>query len=393
MNLTQAQAMALLGMMALTPMIVEDACAAEASGSKECNISSSSGETVCAVVAGGAISETSLSSASCGVGCYDAARSDTLKAAETPIDVWNVCRYVDNGTTTSIFVPFRSSEEWIAFKTHAEENYAHDADGNPLLTLVHCSRPLPAPWQSRWLVPLPQYDASGCVSDNPEGVETPDKYVRFYQPPTAPPTWPLVTGSYTCHMKSNSYTTINSEVIWTGLDADTHGLVNWTPAVNYGPDLTITASDDLVESGEKATLSWHAATGVATKISAAEESGSYVLNEELITTDAVSVSPSWTTKELPLSGSDVVYPTTTTTYTIEAVGENGVTSTAQVTIRTCNCSIAYLAVYEECPSSCGLSTTKLTPKTCTRSSDGVSVDPSKCSGQIKLCPATEACAN
>jgi len=230
------------------------------------------------------------------------------------------------------------------------------------------------------------------MTDSPDGVETPSKYVRFYQPPVQPPTWPVVTNPFTCHLSENGFTTINSNIIWTGLDADTHGAVDWTPTVNYGPDLTLTASDNLVGAGEKVTLTWLAATGVATTINATEEASPYELNEERSTTDASYIAPSWTTKVLPLSGSDDVYPTTTTTYTVEAIGENGVSSVAQITIRTCNCSITYVSGFDACPTSCGLSTTKLMPKTCTRSTDGSPVSLNKCSGQIKLCPATAVCS-
>ena len=61
---------------------------------------------------------------------YDAARADPGMAGP-PIDVWNFCRYVDNYGTNSLFVPFRTSPEWVAFVNHRE----------PGLTLVTCSRP------------------------------------------------------------------------------------------------------------------------------------------------------------------------------------------------------------------------------------------------------------
>jgi hypothetical protein len=54
-----------------------------------------------------------------------------------PIDVWGYCRYVDNITATSgagqaAFVPFRSSDEWLAFINNAPPAF---------FALSHCARP------------------------------------------------------------------------------------------------------------------------------------------------------------------------------------------------------------------------------------------------------------
>jgi hypothetical protein len=48
---------------------------------------------------------------------FDAAASDPGYAAG-PIDVYGYCRYVDNSSTQSIFVPFRTEQEWVAFVYH-----------------------------------------------------------------------------------------------------------------------------------------------------------------------------------------------------------------------------------------------------------------------------------
>lgn len=62
----------------------------------------------------------------------DAVRSSPGQAGG-PIDVWGICRYVDNiSGNLSFFVPFKSSTEWIAFKKNAPTSQ---------FDLVHCARP------------------------------------------------------------------------------------------------------------------------------------------------------------------------------------------------------------------------------------------------------------
>ncbi len=62
---------------------------------------------------------------------FDAARSDPGLAGP-PIDVWGICRYVDNDGKDSLFVPFRTAPEWQSF-----------VEGHPKaeINLVTCSRP------------------------------------------------------------------------------------------------------------------------------------------------------------------------------------------------------------------------------------------------------------
>ncbi len=61
-----------------------------------------------------------------------AGRSDPGTAIG-PIDVWGICRYVDNiSASTSVFVPFRSQPEWQAFYKNAPA---------ATVSLVHCSKP------------------------------------------------------------------------------------------------------------------------------------------------------------------------------------------------------------------------------------------------------------
>jgi hypothetical protein len=65
---------------------------------------------------------------------FVAARSDPGLAGG-PIDVWGFCRYVDNSAAaTSIFAPFKSSPDWLAFLKNPPGAVA----------LTHCARPTTA---------------------------------------------------------------------------------------------------------------------------------------------------------------------------------------------------------------------------------------------------------
>ena len=110
---------------------------------------------------------------------YIGARSDP-GSVEHPIDVWEICRYVDNFSTNSYFVPFNSESEWKAFIDNAP--VSHSAD-------TYCSR-------------------ATQISVEPEAVCT------QYTPVSPPPAFALpyarngngdptadqiLTTSYTCH--------------------------------------------------------------------------------------------------------------------------------------------------------------------------------------------------
>lgn len=64
-------------------------------------------------------------------GKFDGARSDP-GAAGNPIDVWNRCRWVDNVSSSSSWVPFKHANEWMAFTTNAPTSIFH---------LAYCARP------------------------------------------------------------------------------------------------------------------------------------------------------------------------------------------------------------------------------------------------------------
>ena len=88
----------------------------------------------------------------------DAARSDpggtSNGMALGPIDVWSRCRYVDNiSASSSIFVPFRSLPEWLAFTKSAPAS---------IVTLRHCSRPMPDPYRPAVTARSPRPRLSPC---------------------------------------------------------------------------------------------------------------------------------------------------------------------------------------------------------------------------------------
>jgi hypothetical protein len=110
----------------------------------QCDVTGSGGgSSVSACTGNGSNAITNDTTKSwCGVptgfceGTYIGARTDPGTAGPA-IDAWNYCRYVDNTGGNSIFVPFNSYAEWIAFINN-KPGY---------INLVTCSRPgtLPIP--------------------------------------------------------------------------------------------------------------------------------------------------------------------------------------------------------------------------------------------------------
>ncbi|MFY9287962.1 MAG: hypothetical protein WAO98_05625 [Alphaproteobacteria bacterium] len=94
-------------------------------GPNECNITG--GAYACSVVRGAAVENTST---------YHGVRSDPGNAVGA-IDVWGHCRYVNNtssgSATRSVFVPFKTAQEWQSF-------YTNGPSANSL-NLAHCSKP------------------------------------------------------------------------------------------------------------------------------------------------------------------------------------------------------------------------------------------------------------
>jgi hypothetical protein len=113
-----------------------------------------------------------------------AARSIAHSAALTPIDAYGYCRYVNNNSTDSIFLPFRTSPEWLAFIVNHP----------PGINLVDCSR------GGLVFVP-PNFGASAqtnqCASDPPSQPVT-----APYRP--YPPAATYTSAPLTFHCTSSS---------------------------------------------------------------------------------------------------------------------------------------------------------------------------------------------
>ena len=69
---------------------------------------------------------------------YVGVRLNAGRHTVTPIDVHGRCRYVYNNSTSDIFIPFKTKNEWYAFTDVAEENYKNNGGG---VQLKRCALP------------------------------------------------------------------------------------------------------------------------------------------------------------------------------------------------------------------------------------------------------------
>jgi len=146
---------------------------------------------------------------------YQAARSD-MGSAMTPIDVWNYCRYVDNGSAgISIFVPFNTNREWSDFLAKAPN----------FVSLEHCSKP------TSFSIPPndPNNPSPPClpVTLPPQPANYP--YARFDQT-TGTGSTQTVTLQFACKDASGNPWIETVTATSTGLDSDTNN-PSWTPPV------------------------------------------------------------------------------------------------------------------------------------------------------------------
>ena len=66
---------------------------------------------------------------------YAGVRVNAGTTTVTPIDAWNVCRYVQNNSDKDILVPFRTEEEWANFRSEAPASF------NGQVVLYPCALP------------------------------------------------------------------------------------------------------------------------------------------------------------------------------------------------------------------------------------------------------------
>jgi hypothetical protein len=332
----------------------------------------------CVLSATGGITQTSryagMDETTCQAtpGCYDAARSDpAITPVSTPVDLWGKCRYVDNisingGNNYSIFIPFRTALEWDAFTN------ALDSNGlTPSISGTHCSRPAPA---ASWVIPQAwAYSISSGVPGYPNylcsdaSVPLPQLYARWPSQADAH-VWPIQS-SMSCN---NGMTTANVLVTWYGVDSDLSRVspVSWDATVEYGPYVTLTAVGDAVSgnsitvpAGTPVTLTWLGTPAYSSQgtipntpsdIQPLVESsigqppvdvvyiGDTYVQSISWSVNAGSTSPAppgqtgltFGEQAFNLRGmyDPIVTPVETTTYTLSAVGANGVTSQASVTV-------------------------------------------------------------
>jgi hypothetical protein len=191
---------------------------ADAPGPNECYLSPNQTEYNCNAAAVNGAPTQALTSTS----TYLAGRSDPATAT-FPIDIaaYNRCRYVDNSSTNSYFIPFRSQPEWMALLT--------DTTPPTGLGFTHCSR------ATTYTI----YPGPRCASPSPASMTVNLPYARY--PNGGPGATQTTTAKFTCAFPGSAipqkwYET--ATVQFTGLDSDvsnpswSEGAVTYTGSPN-----------------------------------------------------------------------------------------------------------------------------------------------------------------
>lgn len=211
--------------------------------SDQCTLSgvTSSGLAPCPNVSGGGY-KTSSTALTIGSG-YDAVKSDNAASAVIPIYVSNYCYWVDNTNANAIFVPFKTSKEWLAFI-----NSAPGLLGGSSIKLTDCAVPYSAnsaPSQ-QWITP----NSAWACSPSQVLVNTPTVYGRASAASAALYPNPATPGaSFSCH---NGVTAMTSSVQWKALDLGNpvpSGTLTWANNNFYSADMTLSASPPSVTTG------------------------------------------------------------------------------------------------------------------------------------------------
>ena len=301
----------------------------------ECNLSSNAGAGLLGcpgpsqsdltsgykVTTNSVIGNVNAASITCSSSTYCGARSDSTAVA--PIDAWGTCRWVDNIGANSIFVPFRTINEWQNFLTAATP--PHSLSG---VALTPCAEPLSVTHATTPVSTVPTYDSTceGVVRGSDGMIAVPNVYGRtgpYGNPMTSLYPASPVSQNFTCH---SGATSITSLLQWYA------GNVNWASNFVYSPDLVLTAGPSStpstpVDAGTQVTLSW-GTDGTAASCTASDNN---------LVSDAWNVN-NWTAATatpLPTvnnTASVVVYPNVTTIYTVTCTGTKGLISTANVTV-------------------------------------------------------------
>jgi len=194
----------------------------------ECNISGNASpkcSPACKVAPFTVLTGDAVGGLRSGGNVYDAAKSDH-GSATCPVDIWNElnnsksCRYVDNNSSpaTSIFVPFRTKEEWKAF-----------IDPNntpPFISIEHCTRGL-----ATSIPPDPQGNCRPvppATSVPPVQISLP--YARFDKPNNKGASPVTETVTFSCLDTNNNPWTEQAQQTFTALDSD-----DYPPGWQGGP--------------------------------------------------------------------------------------------------------------------------------------------------------------
>ena len=272
----------------------------------ECSLSGSASGNLdgCANSLGGGFrtAATSLKTDGSCVGSFCGAKSD-VPSAVLPIEAWNVCRWVDNTSSNSIFVPFKTAQEWQQFRDAAPGLMGGSVG------LVHCAVPYADNSAPSALNITPPF--AGCTDIS---VATPNVYgrtgVSLYPDPS------VAGPAFTCHAGATS---MMSQVQWKAGDVESvgAGTLSWNTNFLYSPDMTLTADQVVIDYGNTVNLSWVISP--------------YVGGEAV----ACSVSPGgWGPDAAgnPRSGTTGVALVATTTFTLTCTEGPSLTSVASVTV-------------------------------------------------------------
>jgi hypothetical protein len=235
----------------------------------------------------------------CTLFCGVRSDSSPLPASSVaPIMAYNVCRWVDNNSGQSIFVPFRTQSEWQQFL----------ANKPPQVTATTCAVPYAVSGAASSSMVTPYPDCNTTTVNNPNvygrsGTST--------WPATPPNPW-FICGA----------TSVTSRLQWiAGVAPDTGptGQLSWISNFLFSPNMVFTATD--VTTGGSPNTSITIAPGDTVDLNLAvtpQANDSFTL---------AGWSGAVTGGEL------TVNPTVTTTYTVTSTDTaNGLTSTAAVTV-------------------------------------------------------------
>jgi hypothetical protein len=276
------------------------------------------------VVTGNTTSPPTCSTASADVPPYCGARSDGIAVA--PINTWRVCRWVDNSSSAeAIFVPFKTSNEWLAFRTAASP--PHSLSG---IALTDCAEPVPTGTAGAAVIQptYPNDTNTNCTTVTLSAPNVPNVYGRTglsKWPDPVPAAPSPFTPTFNCH---GGATTITSQIQWIAGDADhldSSGW-SWSPNYKFSPDLIFTAKDLSNPSNPgNNSASITVNSDVAVQLSFKTDPSATVC------TAGGGWNGSWSGSQLPAASGDVS-PIASTTYTVACTGTNGLTSTASLTV-------------------------------------------------------------